>query len=322
MLLHNRISRIQLKKTFLKNSHKRIIVSFYKYHKLENVLQIRRQLYILLYSFKVLGRIYISEEGINAQISLPHYYYTVIKFFIKKIHEIFIDIYWNIAIDNTKHAFFMLKIIYKKNILNDGLSCFNFLKFNTTGIYLNAKQLNLMLEDHNNVVLVDIRNFYEYKIGHFINAIIFQQAKTFQHQMLYLLDNIQPYRDKKIILYCTGGIRCEKATSWLLFNNIKNVYQVEGGIIKYVKEVRKFHLPMKFIGTNFVFDNRMGEQITRDIISNCYQCKTPYNIFTNCKNDSCHLLFLQCPTCKKHYKNCCSIHCKKTLLKNKRYLII
>ncbi|QJC30354.1 rhodanese-related sulfurtransferase [Enterobacteriaceae endosymbiont of Neohaemonia nigricornis] len=317
MLLYNRISHKKLKKIYISQNNKRIIVSFYKYCHINNPDIIRNNIYILFYSFDVLGRIYIATEGINAQISIPYYFYRIVKLLLGKIYDKFQDLYWNIAIQNNQHAFFLLKVQYKNKILNDGLLNFNFLKFNKTGIYLNAQQTNLMIEN-NNTVLIDMRNYYEYIVGHFDNAIIFNNTLNFRQQMLMLLDNIKPYKNKNIILYCTGGIRCEKATSWLLFNNIKNVFHIKGGIIKYIKDVYKYKLPLKFKGTNFVFDYRMGEQITEHIISYCYQCKNPYNFYTNCKNDLCHLLFLQCPTCQKKYSNCCSINCKNIFLNIKK----
>jgi UPF0176 protein len=115
--------------------------------------------------------------------------------------------------------------------------------------------------------------------------------------------------DKNIIMYCTGGIRCEKASAYMLHKGFKNVFHVEGGIINYVNEAKNEGLETKFIGKNFVFDDRLGERVTEDIIAKCHQCGQPADTHTNCKNDGCHLLFIQCEACAAKYEGCCSDEC-------------
>ena len=115
-------------------------------------------------------------------------------------------------------------------------------------------------------------------------------------------------------MYCTGGIRCEKASAWMKHIGFKNVFQLNGGIIKYAQEVKENTLENKFIGKNFVFDERLGERITPDIIAVCHQCGTPCDDHTNCKNDGCHLLFIQCQACAEKFSGCCSDECKDILL--------
>ncbi len=124
---------------------------------------------------------------------------------------------------------------------------------------------------------------------------------------------VQLMEDKKeqnIIMYCTGGIRCEKASAYMLHNGFKNVFHLEGGIINYAQQVKDAELESKFIGKNFVFDDRLGERITEDIIALCHQCGQPADTHTNCKNDGCHLLFIQCSTCATKYDGCCSTECQ------------
>jgi UPF0176 protein len=110
-------------------------------------------------------------------------------------------------------------------------------------------------------------------------------------------------------MYCTGGIRCEKASAWYKHRGFKNVHQLEGGIIKYANECREKGLENKFLGKNFVFDERRGERITDEIISKCHQCGEPADTHTNCVNEACHLLFIQCDSCKEKMENCCSQDC-------------
>ncbi|QJC29012.1 rhodanese-related sulfurtransferase [Enterobacteriaceae endosymbiont of Plateumaris rustica] len=314
MFFCNRISNSKLRKRIFKKNEERKVLSFYKYFFIKDPLLLRNNIYILFNSLDILGRIYVSHEGINAQISVPCYFYKIMKFFLYKLSTKLKNLYINLAIEHKSNAFWVLRVIHKKNILNDGIKNFDFLNFIIVGKYLNAYEVNKMI-DSNNTILIDIRNYYEYEIGHFNNAIIFESSNNFREQMSMLLYNLQKYQNKNIILYCTGGIRCEKATSWLIYNNIKNVFHIKGGIIGYINDAKKNNLPIKFKGKNFVFDNRMGESITKDIISHCYQCKNFYDIHTNCKNNFCHLLFIQCPLCKKKYSNCCSEKCKNIYLK-------
>jgi len=113
-------------------------------------------------------------------------------------------------------------------------------------------------------------------------------------------------------MYCTGGIRCEKASAYYKHQGFKNVFQLEGGIIQYAKQIKEENLESKFIGKNFVFDNRLGERITEDIVSQCHQCGKPCDNHTNCYNDGCHLLFIQCDECQAAMENCCSTECQET----------
>ena len=110
-------------------------------------------------------------------------------------------------------------------------------------------------------------------------------------------------------MYCTGGIRCEKASAYFKHQGFKNVYQLEGGIIEYTRQIKEENIESKFIGKNFVFDHRLGERITDDIVSQCHQCGKPCDNHTNCANDACHLLFIQCEDCKTSMENCCSTEC-------------
>ena len=114
-------------------------------------------------------------------------------------------------------------------------------------------------------------------------------------------------------MYCTGGIRCEKASAWMKHLGFKNVFQLNGGIIKYAQDVKELELENRFMGKNFVFDERLGERITQDIIAICHQCGNPCDDHTNCKNDGCHLLFIQCKECGEKYKGCCSEACRETV---------
>jgi UPF0176 protein len=124
-------------------------------------------------------------------------------------------------------------------------------------------------------------------------------------------DMLKDAAEKNIIMYCTGGIRCEKASAYMLHKGFKNVFNLEGGIIHYANEVKKKSLPNKFKGKNFVFDNRLGERITKEIIATCHQCGKVADTHVNCANEACHLLFIQCEACADIFDKCCGIECRE-----------
>ena len=172
---------------------------------------------------------------------------------------------------------------------------------------MNAEQFNQLTNDADTIV-IDMRNHYEFEVGHFENAIEVP-SDTFREQLPMAADMMKDAKDKNIIMYCTGGIRCEKASAYMLHKGFKNVFHLEGGIINYANQVKEKGLPSKFHGKNFVFDNRLGERITDEIIAHCHQCGKPADTHVNCANEACHLLFIQCDECKKKYDGCCSKEC-------------
>lgn len=119
--------------------------------------------------------------------------------------------------------------------------------------------------------------------------------------------------DKNLLMYCTGGIRCEKASAYYKHKGFKNVFQLEGGIIEYTRQVTSAGIENKFIGKNFVFDHRRAEKITEDVVANCHQCGTPCDTHTNCANEACHLLFIQCSHCSEKSENTCSTDCQEVI---------
>jgi UPF0176 protein len=157
-----------------------------------------------------------------------------------------------------------------------------------------------------------MRNHYESEVGHFKNAIC-PNVDTFREELQIVEDIMKDKRDKNLLMYCTGGIRCEKASAWMKHLGFKNVFQLDGGIIEYARQTKAQGIENKFIGKNFVFDERLGERITEDIIAVCHQCGKPCDDHTNCKNDGCHLLFIQCKGCSELYNGCCSDDCKEIL---------
>lgn len=307
MALHNRIEGKVLKERILQSLDiDRVTLSFYKYHHIENPQAFRDELYQLFNTLEVLGRIYVAHEGINAQLSVPREKFEAFK---KELFSIsFLDgIRLNVAVDDNGKSFFKLKILVRKKIVADGLDDSAF-DVTDSGVHLSAREFNTLADDPNTMI-IDMRNHYESEVGRFKNAIC-PDVDTFREELQIAEDLMNEHKDKNLLMYCTGGIRCEKASAWMKYKGFKNVFQLDGGIIEYARQVKEQGLENKFIGKNFVFDERLGERITNDIISSCHQCGKPCDDHTNCKNDGCHLLFIQCSDCAEKFNNCCSQECK------------
>lgn len=305
-VLHNRISQKELKQRMLQEEEPRTTISFYRYFFIENPQLFRDEMYKQLHALKVFGRIYIASEGINAQVSVPASQFEQLKHYLQSIPQLD-KLRLNIAVDDDGKSFWVLKIKIRDKIVADGITDPSF-DMSTKGKYVDAEGLNALTGDPDTVI-IDMRNHYEYEVGHFDNAIEIP-SDTFREQLPMAVDMMKDNKEKNIIMYCTGGIRCEKASAYMLHNGFKNVYHLEGGIINYAKQVKEKGLDSKFIGKNFVFDDRLGERITDDVIAHCHQCGKPCDTHTNCKNEGCHLLFIQCEACAETYKGCCSKECK------------
>jgi UPF0176 protein len=247
----------------------------------------------------------VAHEGINAQISVPQ---SNLEKFRQCIHAIpcLENLRLNTAVDDDGKSFWVLKIKVRDKIVADGIDDPSF-DMRNKGKYVNAQQFNQLTDDPDTIV-VDMRNHYEYEVGHFENAIEVP-SDTFRDQLPMSAEMLEQQKDKNIIMYCTGGIRCEKASAYLLHRGFKNVFHLEGGIINYANTVKEQGIPNKFRGKNFVFDERLGERITDDIIARCHQCGKPADTHTNCRNEACHLLFIQCAECAEKYAGCCSEAC-------------
>jgi UPF0176 protein len=305
-VLHNRISQKELKERLYNENEPRTTLSFYKYAFIEDPKLFRDTLYKHLDELKVFGRIYVAHEGINAQVSVPASDYDVFKNYLYSI-SFLNGVRLNIAVEDDGKSFWVLKIKVRNKIVADGIRDAHF-DMSKKGKYVDATSFNKLTSDPETIV-VDMRNHYEYEIGHFENAIEIS-SDTFREQLPMAVSMLQEKKDKNIIMYCTGGIRCEKASAWMLHNGFKNVFHLEGGIIQYANKVKEENLPNKFKGKNFVFDGRLGEAVGNEVISDCHQCGKPCDKHTNCANEGCHLLFIQCTSCAEKFDGCCSTECK------------
>jgi UPF0176 protein len=304
-VLHNRISNKELKEKLYQENFPRTTISFYQYFTIQDPTGFRDQLYKSLNALQVFGRIYVANEGINAQISVPTHLFEDFKNYLYSIEGLK-GLRLNIAVNDNGKSFWVLRIKQRTKIVADGIEDSNFTMENK-GKYVNAMQMNELMSSPETIV-IDMRNHYEYEVGHFVNAIEIP-SDTFREQLPMAADMMKDKKDKNIIMYCTGGIRCEKASAYMMHHGFKNVFHLEGGIINYANQIKEEGLESQFKGKNFVFDERLGEKITEDIISKCHQCGAPCDAHTNCKNDGCHLLFIQCTSCAETYAGCCTQAC-------------
>lgn len=309
MQLCNTLSKEELEQKLVASGTKLVTISFYQYHKIDNPTVFRDHLYQHFDELGVVGRVYVANEGINAQISCPKENIHLFREFLETI-DFLSGIRLNMAVEDPENVFpfLKLKIKVRPKIVADGLNDASFDPSNK-GKHLSAEEFN-KLTDQEDTILVDFRNHYESEVGHFKGAIT-PDVDTFRDSLPHIEEEyLKGNEDKNIVMYCTGGIRCEKASAWFKHRGFQNVHQLEGGIIKYAHDVKEKGLDNKFIGKNFVFDERRGERITEDVIAVCHQCGNPADNHTNCKNDACHLLFIQCDTCAEKFENCCSTDCQ------------
>lgn len=308
--LRNHLSKEEAFLRLAQEPFNRRVFSFYRYVILDDPEQVRNELYAEWMKLGVLGRISVASEGINAQISVPE---PNVEQFRTELfaRKAFADVLFKFGIEQKNDAFWKLTIRVRKQIVADGLSVADY-DVTDVGAHLTAKEWNTLSEKPEAVV-VDMRNNYESAIGRFENALC-PPAYSFKEELPLVKKMLKGQESKDILLYCTGGIRCEKASAYLKHHGFRNVYQLHGGIIEYKHQIEQEGLTSKFKGKNFVFDNRLGERITDDVLGKCYQCGSVCDDYTNCLNEQCNKLLIQCALCKKEYAGCCGTECQAMAL--------
>lgn len=310
MQLYNKLSAKERAALIDAAGKDRITISFYQYHQIKNPQILRDKFFLEWNSLDVLGRIYVSYEGINAQLSVASENFYALK---NQLDSIFFlkDIRLNVAIDQDNKSFLKLKVKVRNKIVADGLNDDTF-DVTNKGVHLNAQEFNEMLANPD-TICVDMRNHYESEIGHFEGAIT-PDVDTFRDSLDLIEADLKDHKENKnLLMYCTGGIRCEKASAYYKHKGFKNVFQLEGGIIEYTRQVNTLGIENKFLGKNFVFDDRRAEKISEDVVAHCHQCGKTADTHTNCANEGCHLLFIQCDECAEKMENCCSTACQEII---------
>ncbi|MGB0925208.1 MAG: rhodanese-related sulfurtransferase, partial [Minisyncoccia bacterium] len=306
-VLKNLLSKEDCMKKLNAETFDRITVSFYKYVEITDTQKMRDDLWRAWNNLGCLGRIYIAREGINAQMSVPEHNWEQFKSELYSLPE-FKNVPFKKGVLQDSKSFWKLTIIVKKNIVADGLD-FGEYNIENVGNHLTAAEFNTAMSDPETII-VDMRNQYESEIGHFDGALC-HDVDTFRDQLPMVAEDIADKKDQKLLLYCTGGIRCEKASAYFKDKGFTDVNQLHGGVIAYKHQVENEGLENKFLGSNYVFDGRDKERIGDEIISNCHQCGDKSDRHVNCANKSCNLLFLQCEPCEEKMLQSCSKKCKK-----------
>jgi UPF0176 protein len=310
MTLHNKFGKKELLERLYKEKFYRKTLSFYRYVQIGNPQEFRDMLYLEWDKLQCYGRVYVAHEGINAQMSVPEHNVDAFLHLLQIIPQLSgIPLKW--AIEDDGKSFMKLIVRVRPKIVADGLTDTIF-DVTNVGNHLSPEQFHELV-DTKDVLVVDMRNNYESEVGHFVNAIC-PEAETFREEVEIVVEQLAEQKDKKILLYCTGGIRCEKASAWLRHHGFKDVNQLHGGIIAYASEIKKKGLESKFLGKNFVFDDRLGERITPHVLSKCHQCGQPCDTHVNCAYPPCHDLVIQCEQCRQKYEGCCSESCHHSIL--------
>jgi UPF0176 protein len=304
--LRNLRSPEELRARLERSDRPRTTLSFYRYVRLTAVESLRNTLYMEWEALGVLGRIYLSQEGINAQVSLPTRNLAEFRT-VLDAREAFTGVPWKIAVEDDGKSFLKLAIKVKKKIVADGLADDAF-DVTNVGTHLDAATFNRKMEQ--GALVVDMRNNYESVIGHFEGAYL-PKADTFRGAIDEVTEVLKEKKDAEVLLYCTGGIRCEKASAYLKHQGFTNVAQLHGGIIDYARQLKAQALPSKYKGMNFVFDERLAERITDDVVSTCMQCGIQNDRIANCHEVTCNMLLVQCEGCAEKYAECCSPSCRE-----------
>lgn len=305
--LRNHLSKEEAFKKLSEETFPRRVISFYRYVILEDPAALRNELFAEWQGLGVLGRVYLATEGINAQISVPEPNFERFKQLLYA-RRAFAGVPFKVGVEQKNDAFWKLTVKVRQQIVADGLAPHEY-DVTNVGTHLSAREWNELSTDPESVI-VDMRNNYESTIGRFDGAVT-PDARTFKEELPLVKEELSGKEDKKVMLYCTGGIRCEKASAYLRHHGFKNVFQLHGGIIDYKHQIEREKLPSKFKGKNFVFDHRLSERITEDVLGQCFNCGVSCDDYTNCANQECNRLFIQCTNCRSDMKSFCSKECRE-----------
>lgn len=281
------------------------VLLYYCYTPIDDPEQLRREHALFCVANALKGRIIISEEGINGTLSGRLEDTARYKRYLKE-YSCFREIDFKTA-RHHQHAFEKLHVRVKKEIVRAGLP--NLFTYAKRGDYISAKALRrLFEEERGSFKLLDVRAKYEHTLGKFEDTLTLaiENFRDFATKA----KTLQQYKKEKIITYCTGGVRCEKASAFLLAQGFEKVYQLHGGIIKYGMETDGKY----FTGSCYVFDNRICMPVSSmqtTLRGVCFVCKKPCERMINCANPSCNKHVPVCEDCGEKKEGCCSTLCQK-----------
>lgn len=290
------------------------LILFYKYIDIEYPHQILKWQQKICTELKLKGRIILATEGINATLGGETEEINRYKELMNE-HPLFGGIDFKESEGNADY-FPRLRIVVKNEIVRLGVDPSK-VTARQAGTHLTPSQAHELIEQSpENLVILDARNTYESKIGTFKNAIT-PKIDNFRDLPEYLNNNAQLFEGKQVLMFCTGGIRCERASAYLKEQNVaQEVYQLEGGIQRYIEQ-----FPDGFFrGKNYVFDGRVSVRVNDDILSNCEICKKPCDDYTNCLNAKCNEHFVCCAPCGIEFNGTCSQICKDLIGEGKTHM--
>lgn len=288
------------------------VISFYKYVNVDDPESLAKEHLEWCLQNGIKGKIYLAKEGINGSVFGDN---EVTENYINHLrsYKIFEDV-WFKETHTDEIAFSKMHVRVKSEIVNSGLYDTS---LDNSAPKLTPEQLLKFYEDKKDFVIVDARNWYESKIGRFKNAIT--PHITHFREWPKVAESLQEYKNKTIVTYCTGGIRCEKASAYLREHGFKDVYQIDGGILNYIQQFPDTY----WEGGMFVFDDRkVVEPNTKEELkytSNCHFCGKPTAYHINCHNIDCDKIIVCCHDCKIENEYCCSDECRAS--ENKRKVI-
>jgi len=278
---------------------------YYCYSRIEDAEQFASNHLQFCKSLNLVGRIIVADEGLNGTVSGT---VESCKTYMDTLHADPRFAKIDFKIDNVEEpSFIKMHCRYKAEIVHSGLRDPGIINpEKKTGIHLEPADF-VKMKDDQDVVIVDVRSNYEHSIGRFKNAVTFD-IENFR-DFPAMINELAQYKDKKIVTYCTGGIKCEKASALLLHEGFENVYQLHGGIIKYGKEAGG----EDFEGKCYVFDNRVAVDVNTVnpvVISTCRNCGAHTSKMINCANPECNEHFTQCDACGEKLEGACSEICQ------------
>ncbi|MHA8066371.1 oxygen-dependent tRNA uridine(34) hydroxylase TrhO [Aquirufa sp. ROCK2-A2] len=281
------------------------VILYYNYTPIPDPEAYREIHHLYCLNHNLLGRIIVASEGLNGTVSgLKEDCDAYMKWL--ESDPIFEGTDFDFKVDGSEnHTFNKLHVRVKNEIVHSDLPVNPLVR---TGKHLKPKEFKEMLKNDPDVVLVDMRSNYEHELGRFKGAYTFDMENL--RDLPQHVQEIEHLKNKKVITYCTGGIKCEKASAYLLEKGFENVYQLHGGIIKYGLEEGG----EDFDGTCYVFDNRVATQVNSvnpEVISSCFVCNTASDHMVNCANPECNEHLPICPACLKEMDGACSKECKE-----------
>lgn len=282
------------------------ILLFYKYVSIEKPKQIQRWLRLLCKRLELKGRILIAHEGINGTVGGPE---AATEAFKREFlnHPLFGNTDMKESAGSADD-FPRLSVRVRPEVVSLGIDPEK-LSTKHTGVHLSPEKTHALISEKKDLVILDARNNYEARIGKFENAIT-PDIETFRDFPNYIDENIEQFKNKEVLMYCTGGIRCERATAYLNEKGVaKQVYQVDGGICRYVEKYPDGY----FRGKNYVFDDRIAVPVNDDVLTHCDLCQKSADTYTNCVNTLCNKQFIACQECRKTHRYTCSDKCKNLI---------